>query len=175
MPFEAAGTGYNRRAPMDTSAATAPASPSLTARVKRYRAPSDVRWFLVALRRAWLVRRRLDLPLRETIDALAALGPARPPAPEAAWVAAVRAAGRVRRLAGAPDTCLVRALVAGSLLAARGDVRLHLGYRPGQPDRPVDGHAWLAGADFELGRDSAAGPSHEPALTLPFPARRSRP
>jgi hypothetical protein len=156
---------------METSAATAAASSSPT-RARRFRAPADVRWFLVAVRRAWLVRRRLDLPLRETIETLAALGPAKPPSPDVAWIAAVRAAGRVKRLAGAPDTCLVRALIAGSLLAARGDVRLHLGYRPGQPDRPVDGHAWLAGADFELGRDSAAGPPHEPALTLPFPAPR---
>jgi hypothetical protein len=108
------------------------------------------------------------------MELLASLAPAHPPSPEAAWIAAARAASRVRRLAGGPDTCLVRALIAGSLLAGRGGVRLCLGFRPGQPDSPAEGHAWLKGNDFELGRDSAAGPRYEPALTVPFPSARSR-
>jgi hypothetical protein len=67
----------------------------------------------------------------------------------------------------------VRALIAGSLLAARGDVCLNVGFRSGQAGNPADGHAWLAGADFELGRDAVPGPAYDPALTVPFPSPRS--
>lgn len=140
----------------------------------RHRTAADIRWFLAALRRARIVRRRLTLPLHDTILALAALAPAHPPSPEIAWIASVRASGRARRVAGGPDTCLVRALIAGSLLAARGDVRLHLGFRPGSPGSPADGHAWLAGTDFELGREGTLGRPYDPALTVPFPSLSNR-
>lgn len=142
-------------------------------RQRRSRTLADLGWFLVALRRARLVRRRLAQPLPDTVATLAALAPAHPPSPEVAWVAAVRASGRARQIAGGMDTCLVRALIAGSLLAARGDVRLHVGFRPGQPGNPADGHAWLAGTDFELGREGTPGPEYDPALTVPFPSPRS--
>lgn len=153
---------------------SAPRSTTDSAEATRHRTPADIRWFLAALRRAWIVRQRLALPLSDTTAILATLAPAHPPSPETAWVAAVRAASRVRRVAGGPDTCLVRALIAGSLLAARGGVRLHLGFRPGQPGSPADGHAWLEGSDFELGRDGTPGPVYDPALTVPFPSPRSR-
>jgi Transglutaminase-like superfamily len=154
---------------MDARSSTATASTAAAhPAAGRFRSPADVRWFLAALRRARLVRRRLEQPLPDTIAALAAMAPVRPPTPEVAWVAAVRASGRLRRLAGGPDTCLVRALIAGSLLAARGDVRLHLGFRPGEAGAAADGHAWLSGGDFELGRDAAPGPAYEPVLSLPF-------
>ena len=154
-----------------TTASTAGAPPV----AGRFHSPADVRWFLAALRRGRLVRRRLGEPLSGTIATLAAMAPERPPAPEVAWVASARASGRLRRLAGGPDTCLVRALIAGSLLAARGDVRLHLGFRPGEAGAAADGHAWIAGAGFELGRDAAAGPEYEPVLSLPFTSTGSRP
>ena len=141
----------------------------------RFRSPTDVRWFLAALRRARIVRRQLTEPLPGTIAALAAMAPDRPPAPEVAWVAAVRASGRLRQLAGGPDTCLVRALIAGALLAARGDVRVYLGFRPGEAGAAADGHAWIAGADFELGREPAAGPEYAPVLSFPFTSTGSRP
>jgi len=156
-----AGTGPGREAPPRTT--------------PRHRTPSDIRWFLAALRRARIVRRRLTLPLHDTVLALAVLAPTHPPSPETAWVAAVRASGRAQRVAGGPDTCLVRALIAGALLAARGDVRLHLGFRPGQPNSPADGHAWIAGGDFELGREGTPGLPYDPALTVPFPSLGSRP
>jgi len=160
---------------MDARTATAHDPASTPPRTRRFRTPADVRWFLEALRRARLVRRRLALPLPDTIAALATLAPSHPPSPEVAWVAAVRASSRTRQVAGGPDTCLVRALIAGSLLAARGDVRLHLGFRPGQTGDPANGHAWLAGAGFELGREGAPGPGYDPALTVPFPSPRSHP
>ncbi len=153
------------------TASTAGAQPA----TGRFRSPADVRWFLAALRRARIVRRQLTEPLPGTIAALAAMAPVRPPTPEVAWVAAVRASGRLRQLAGGPDTCLVRALIAGALLAARGDVRLSLGFRPGEAGAAADGHAWIAGADFELGRDAAAGPEYAPVLSLPFTSTGSRP
>ncbi len=160
---------------MDTLTTTAHDPLIPPPRAQRSRTLADLRWFLAALRRARLVRRRLALPLPGTIAALAALAPTHPPSPAVAWVAALRASGRARQVAGGPDTCLVRALIAGSLLAARGDVRLHLGFRPGQAGSPADGHAWLDGADFELGRDGTQGSAYSPALTVPFPAPWSHP
>ena len=157
-----------------TSTATVSAASAQPA-AGRFHSPADVRWFLAALRRARIVRRHLIEPLPGTIAGLAAMAPVRPPTPEVAWVAAVRASGRLRQLAGGPDTCLVRALIAGSLLAASGDVRLHLGFRPGEAGAAADGHAWIAGAGFELGRDAAAGPAYEPVLSLPFTSTGSRP
>ena len=156
-----------------TSTATASATGARPA-AGRFRSPADVRWFVAALRRARVIRRRLAEPLPGTVAGLAAMAPLRPPRPEVAWVAAVRASGRLRRLAGGPDTCLVRALIAGSLLAARGDVRLYLGFRPGEASAAADGHAWIAGFDFELGRDAAAGPEYAPVLSLPFTSTGSR-
>jgi hypothetical protein len=154
---------------------SAPPSTIDDAGAARHRSLADVRWFLAALRRARIVRKRLALPLKDTAAILAILAPVHPPSPETAWVAAARAARRVQRVAGGPDTCLVRALIAGSLLAARGGVRLHLGFRPGEAGGSAAGHAWLEGREFELGRDGSAGAVYDPALTVPFPPPRRNP
>ncbi len=76
--------------------------------------------------------------------------------------AARRACPRLRRWLGGLDTCLVRAMVAGSMLSDREGVILHLGLLP--PDADVDeaaGHAWLSvdGRIVEVtGEDSSRYP-----------------
>jgi hypothetical protein len=71
-------------------------------------------------------------------------------------LAATRAISRWNRWFGGLDTCLTRSLVLGGLLVGRGDVNLNLGFRPGDDEPNVDGHAWVTidgrpcGADGSL-------------------------
>jgi len=57
------------------------------------------------------------------------------------------------------DTCLIRSLVLGGLLAGRGEVMLNIGFRPGEEEPSVDGHAGVTvdgrpvGADGDLARE----------------------
>lgn len=54
----------------------------------------------------------------------------------------IRVVGLLGRLPGWLDSCLVRALVAGGLLANRHRVVLHIGFA-GTGSTRLDGHAWL--------------------------------
>jgi hypothetical protein len=84
-------------------------------------------------------------------------------------LAAVRAVARWRRWFGGVDTCLTRSLVLGSLLAGRGEVMLNIGFRPGEDEPALDGHAWVSvdgepvGADGNLARER-----YTRVLTVPF-------
>ena len=84
-------------------------------------------------------------PVPDVAERLARMrGWPRPSAPDAAMVAAARACSRLARWGGGLDTCLVRSLVAGALLADRARVILHIGFRPAAAaGGPADGHAWL--------------------------------
>lgn len=69
--------------------------------------------------------------------------------------AAVRATGRWAAWFGGSDTCLIRALVLGSLLADRGDVVLNVGFREGEGSEPgLAGHAWLTVGGEPTGSDA---------------------
>lgn len=64
--------------------------------------------------------------------------------PAAAERATARACGRLGRWSGARDSCLVRAMVLGTLLSDRPAVVLHVGFRPGDsPTAALGGHAWI--------------------------------
>ncbi len=72
---------------------------------------------------------------------------------DAAWAAtwAVRVG---RRLLGRRDTCLLRALVAGTLVADRPDVTVRVGvHRPWSTGDLLDAHAWLTVAGRAVGVD----------------------
>lgn len=90
--------------------------------------------------------------------------------PERARLAAARACARYARWFGGLNTCLTRSLVAGALLCGRYQVSLHVGFRPGSDEAPVDGHAWLT-VDGEVldaalpGEDAAP---YEEVLVIPF-------
>jgi hypothetical protein len=75
-------------------------------------------------------------------------------------LAAARAVTRWSRWCGGMNTCLIRSLVLGGLLArGRGEVMLNIGFRPGEHESSVDGHAWVTidgnpvGADGDLARE----------------------
>jgi hypothetical protein len=61
-----------------------------------------------------------------------------------AQCAAARACRILSRWTGTLDTCLTRSLVAGTLLADRTGVELHIGFKaPEGEDAVFDGHAWI--------------------------------
>lgn len=64
---------------------------------------------------------------------------------------------------GGLNTCLVRSLVLGALLAGRGEVVLNLGFRPGDDSDPgLAGHAWVTLDGRPVGGD---GPRPETRYT----------
>ncbi len=107
----------------------------------------EIRLFAHALRQGWRAQAiRRGVPLPALIDRLcAARGlPHRVDAGEGAR-ATSRACSRLARYLGALDTCLIRSLVVGSLLADQEEVRLHIGLRREADDEdPLAGHAWVS-------------------------------
>ena len=95
---------------------------------------------------------------------------------EAAKQAARRACARMTPWFGALDSCLVRSLVTGALLASEAEVELNIGFRPdaSAPSR-VAGHAWIT-RDGRVVDDGEGGsmPGHETTYqsTLRLPMAR---
>jgi hypothetical protein len=108
---------------------------------------------MIALPLAWRAQRVIDTPLREIVAALPRLGRWPATDPQRVAIAASRASGRWCRWFGGINSCLTRSLVAGAMLAARGDVVLHVGLRPGNGDLVVDGHAWITLDGMPVGAD----------------------
>ena len=132
--------------------------------------PVDIALFLSALclaRRAQRVRR---VPVPEVVQDIAARGGGGRdhPVPRVE-LAAVRASNRWRLWVGGFDTCLIRSLVLGGLLAGRGEVMLNIGFRPGEEQPSIDGHAWVTIDGNPVGADGdLAGERYTRVLTLPF-------
>jgi hypothetical protein len=83
--------------------------------------------------------------------------------------AAGRATARWARWFGGLDSCLTRSLVAGSMLAPYGEVVLQVGFRPGEEENVVDGHAWITVDGEPVGEDGRlALESYERVLSIPF-------
>jgi hypothetical protein len=83
--------------------------------------------------------------------------------------AAGRSTSRWARWFGGLDTCLTRSLVAGSLLAGRGEVVLQVGFRPGEAEQVVDGHAWITMDGEPVGPDGQlAEERYERVMSIPF-------
>jgi hypothetical protein len=84
-------------------------------------------------------------------------------------LATARAVSRWRRWFGGLDTCLIRSLVLGGLLAGQGDVRLNIGFRPGEEKSALDGHAWVTVDGSAVGPDGdLEGGRYTRVLTVPF-------
>jgi hypothetical protein len=92
-----------------------------------------------------------------------------------ALVAATRAGSRGERWFGWLNTCLTRSLVAGSLLTRLCEVELHVGFRPGDGEEAVDGHAWLEVDGNPVGETAGGGDAqpYDSVVRIPFgPAGR---
>ncbi len=84
-------------------------------------------------------------------------------------LATARATARWARWFGGLDTCLIRSLVLGSMLADRADVALVIGFRPGGEDTAVDGHAWVTVAGRAVGSDGfLAQDDYSRLIAVPF-------
>jgi len=68
------------------------------------------------------------------------------------------------------NTCLVRSLALGAMLADRGDVVLNLGFRPGDDPEPrLAGHAWITVDGHPVGSDGElAGNCFTRVLEVPY-------
>ncbi len=83
--------------------------------------------------------------------------------------AAARATARWSRWFGGFDTCLVRSLVLGAMLADRPGVALIVGFKPGQDQLSVDGHAWVTVHGSPVGPDGGRATGHyRRLLEVPF-------
>ena len=122
-----------------------------------FRRPAIVEYALF-LRALPLVRRAQKVrtePLQQVIESLT--DPRRSLArhsEDQLALAAGRATARWSRWFGGIDTCLVRSLVFAALLAGRGEVVLHIGFRPGVSEADLDGHAWVTLDDVPVGVES---------------------
>jgi len=84
-------------------------------------------------------------------------------------LATARATARWARWFGGLDTCLIRSLVLGSMLADHRDVALVIGFRPGVEEAAVDGHAWVTVAGCPVGPDGILAENDYSRLTeVPF-------
>jgi hypothetical protein len=130
----------------------------------------DILLFLSALKLARRAQRVRRVPVPDVVEDIATRGGGGRgyPVPRVE-LAAVRAANRWRLWFGGFDTCLIRSLVLGGLLSDRGEVMLNIGFRPGQEQPLIDGHAWVTidgnrvGADGDLARER-----YTRVLTVPF-------
>jgi len=142
----------------------------------RFRRPSDVLLVVVGLRLAWAAQRVVDTPLPTLAARLARTRwLPRDVTPARAVCAASRACRLLRRLVGTRDTCLIRSLVAGALLADQDQVELCVGFRPGEePSNPVDGHAWITMAGEPVAPDvGLADADYSELLRLPMRRRKA--
>jgi hypothetical protein len=142
-----------------------PGSPS------RHRASRDIHLFLVAFRLAGQAQAVTHAPLPDVVDRLlAGKDLPRGADPETTWIAAARGSRLRASWRGGLDTCLVRALVAGTLLADRGGVVLHVGFCPDPCGTPrALGHAWLSVGDQTWGLPATlSGEAYSAALDLPM-------
>ena len=84
-------------------------------------------------------------------------------------LATKRAVTRWRRWFGGIDTCLTRSLVLGGLLAGQGNVALNIGFRPGEEEPALDGHAWVTLDGRPTGADGGlAKERYTRVLTVPL-------
>lgn len=134
-----------------------------------------------ALRLAGVSCRVEREPLNQIVARLARVrGLPRVTDADAAKRAARRACARIMPWAGALDSCLVRSLVTGALLASKAKVELNIGFRSdaSAPSR-VAGHAWITsdGRVVDDGDDDSGtvnASSYRSTLQLPMARRRER-
>jgi hypothetical protein len=115
---------------------------------------ADIALFVTALKLARKAQRVSKDPLPQVVESLAGRrnGP-KVFSEDELGLAAARATARWSRWFGGVDTCLVRSLVLAALLIGRGEVVLHIGFRPGESEANLDGHAWVTLDGHPVGAD----------------------
>lgn len=118
--------------------------------------PADLAAFLKALALARRAQRVASRPLPDVVVEMTKIG-GRPGSLsiERLTRATARATSRWAKWSGGRDTCLVRSLVLGALLAGRGRAVLTVGFRSGDDATTPDGHAWLTLDGRPVGSDAS--------------------
>jgi hypothetical protein len=132
--------------------------------------PVDLALFVRAMGLARLAQRATSVPLPKLVAEMSRRrrGSRRHSADRLSR-ATVRATSRWSRWFGGFDTCLVRSLVLGALLADRTGVALNIGFRPGEDQSSVDGHAWVTIDGSPVGPDGNRATGHySRLLAVPF-------
>ena len=115
-------------------------------------------------------QRAREVPLPDLVTVLTARPAPSSPDVRRALSAASRASRLLHGLTGALDSCLIRSLVAGRMLAPHHEVRLVTGFRPGRDGAHAEGHAWLEvdGEPLQVS-PPPEGPPFERAHSIAFP------
>jgi hypothetical protein len=132
--------------------------------------PVDVALFLSALRLARRAQQVQRVPVPDVVASVARQGGGgrSSPIPRVS-LAAARAVRKWHQWFGGIDTCLIRSLVLGGLLAGRGEVMLNIGFRPGEEEPALDGHAWVTVDGSPVGADGdLAGERYTRVIAVPF-------
>ena len=132
--------------------------------------PVDIALFIRAMVLARHAQRAASVPLPTLVAEMSSLqGGFRRHSADRLGRATVRATSRWSRWFGGFDTCLVRSLVLGALLAERKGVALNIGFRPGEDQPSVDGHAWVTVGGMPVGPDGDRATEHySRLLAVPF-------
>lgn len=135
-------------------------------------AMAEVALFVKALPLAREAQRVCQDPIPQVVRSLA--GRRRVPkrfSEDQLGLTAARATERWSRWFGGVDSCLVRSLVLAALLIGRGEVVVHIGFRPGESEADLDGHAWVTLDGRPVGADgSFDGGAVADAFAITFPA-----
>ncbi len=133
--------------------------------------PIELALFVRALPLARRAQRVRSVPIRLVVEDLGRRGGGvRGVSIERSARAAARACARWSSWFGGMNTCLVRSLVLGGLLAGREDVVLNLGFRRGEDPEPrLAGHAWVTVGGTPVGEDGhLAGARYTRVLEIPY-------
>jgi len=149
----------------DDGTEEAPTAPSIT-RLN----PADIVLFLRAMRLARTAQRVRSSPIPDVVELISRRGGGGGDHPvRRVEQATKRGIVRWHRWFGGIDSCLTRSLVLGGLLAGRGEVALNIGFRPGEDEPALDGHAWVTIDGHPVGADGGlAKERYTRVLTVPF-------
>jgi len=139
--------------------------------------PVELALFVRALPLAWRAQRVRTLPVHAVVEDLCRWSAGlHEVSIERLARAADRAGARWNSWFGGMNTCLIRALVLGALLADRGEVVLNLGFRRGDDPEPrLAGHAWVTVGGRPVGSDGhLAGSGYTRVLEIPYRATARR-
>jgi len=132
--------------------------------------PVDMGLFLRALGLARRTQKVRSAPVSDVVASIARRGGGGGRQPtQRVELATTRAVARWRRWFSGIDTCLMRSLVLGGMLAGRGNVELNIGFRPGEEESVLDGHAWVTVDGCPVGSDGIlAQERYTRVLAVPF-------
>ena len=132
--------------------------------------PVDLALFLRAMALARHAQRASSVPLPQLVAQMSRRrGRFQSHSEDRLGRATARATSRWSRWFGGLDTCLVRSLVLGALLADRTNVALNIGFRPGENRLTLDGHAWVTIDGLPVGPDGIRADGHySRLLAVPF-------